>query len=297
MKKFLLILTTLFIVGAIGYLFFYPYDYLVTIEAKANAGTINQTIKLWDSTLDSTKLTSDLDLRHLDQSLSFNDSTHIYSWEISEENDSVSKIKIFAKDSQNSLMNKILVPFTDTDFEKRTVRTLSDFNENLHNHLKRIRVKVVGEEIIDSAYYAYVTVKSSQFDKAKGMMRNFPLLDPYLVNNGAKLKGRPFIEIVKWDKKKDSIEYHFGYPVIKSDSLPQHPDLQYGFRKKSKALKAIYNGNYITSDRAWYALLDYAKKHNIDVTGLPIEIFYNNPNLGGDELNWKAEVYMPLSKQ
>ncbi|MET7029633.1 AraC family transcriptional regulator [Sediminicola luteus] len=297
MKKFLLILTTLFIVGAIGYLFFYPYDYLVTIKAKANAGTINQTIKLWDSTLDSTKLTSDLDLRHLDQTLSFNDSTHIYSWEISAENDSVSKIKIFAKDGQNSLMNKILVPFTDTDFEKRTVRTLSDFNENLHNHLKRIRVTVVGEEIIDSAYYAYVTAKSSQFDKAKGMMRNFPLLDPYLVNNGAKLKGRPFIEITKWDKEKDSIEYRFGYPVIKSDSLPQHPDLQYGFRKKSKALKAIYNGNYITSDRAWYALLDYAKKHNIDVTGLPTEIFYNNPNLGGDELNWKAEVYMPLSKQ
>ena len=297
MKKFLLILTTLFIVGAIGYLFFYPYDYLVTIEAKANAGTINQTIKLWDSTLDSTKLTSDLDLRHLDQTLSFNDSTHIYSWEISEENDSVSKIKIFAKDSQNSLMNKILVPFTDTDFEKRTVRTLSDFNENLHNHLKRIRVTVVGEDVIDSAYYAYVTVKSSQFDKAKGMMRNFPLLDPYLVNNGAKLKGRPFIEITKWDREKDSIEYNFGYPVIQSDSLPNHPDLKYGFRKKSKALKAIYNGNYITSDRAWYALLDYAKKHNIDVTGLPIEIFYNNPNLGGDELNWKAEVYMPLSKQ
>ncbi len=296
MKKFLLILTTLLIVGTIGYLFFYPYDYLVTIEAKANAGTINQTIKLWDSTLDSTKLTSDVDLRHLDQTLSFNDSTHIYSWEISEENDSVSKIKIFAKDSQNSLMNKILVPFTDTDFEKRTVRTLSDFNENLHNHLKTIRVKVVGEDVIDSAYYAYVTVKSSQFDKAKGMMRNFPLLDPYLVNNGAKLKGKPFIEITKWDKKKDSIEYNFGYPVIPSDSLPQHPDLQYGFRKKSKALKAIYHGNYITSDRAWYALLDYAKKHNIEVTGLPIEIFCNNPNLGGDELNWTAEVYMPLSK-
>ncbi|MEB8346648.1 AraC family transcriptional regulator [Flavobacteriaceae bacterium KMM 6898] len=297
MKKFFLIFAFLLSIGAIWYIFIYPYDYLVNIKAKANAGTINQTIKLWNSTLDSTELTTSTDLNHLDQTLHFNDTTHIYSWEISAVNDSVSKIKVFAKDSSYSFLNRIKIPFIDTDFEKRTVKTLSDFNENLHNHLKTIKIKVIGEAEIDSTFYAYVTVKSSQFDKARGMMRNFPLLDPYLVDNGAKLKGRPFIEITKWDMEKDSIEYRFGYPVIKSDSLPNHPDLKYGFRKKSKALKAIYNGNYITSDRAWYALLDYAKKHNIDVTGLPMEIFYNNPNMGGDELNWTAEVYMPITRQ
>ncbi|MFT7189160.1 MAG: effector-binding domain-containing protein, partial [Sediminicola sp.] len=294
-EEIFLILTLIFIVSAILYLFLYPYDYLVSIKAKGNVGTINQTIKLWNSTLDSTKLSTGTDLSHLDQTLQFSDSTHIYSWEISEVNDSVSNINIYAKDNQHTLMNKIKIPFTDTNFEKRTVRTLSDFNENLHNHLKTIRVKVVGEDEIDSTYYAYVTVKSSQFDKARGMMRNFPLLDPYLVNNGATLKGKPFIEVTKWDMEKDSIEYHFGYPIIKSDSLPYHPDIKYAFRKKNKALKAIYNGNYITSDRAWYALLDYAKKNNITTTGLPIEIFYNNPNMGGDELNWTAEVYMPLA--
>ena len=56
----------------------------------------------------------------------------------------------------------------------------------------------------------------------------------------------------------------------------------------------IYNGNYITSDRAWYELLDDAERKNIEVHQTPVEVFYNNPNYGGDELNWKAEIYMPL---
>jgi effector-binding domain-containing protein len=73
-----------------------------------------------------------------------------------------------------------------------------------------------------------------------------------------------------------------------------HPEIIYKRIPTQRAIKAVYNGNYTTSDRAWYVLLDYAKKNNLEVTGLPLEVFYNNPNLGGDALNWKAEIFMPL---
>ena len=66
---------------------------------------------------------------------------------------------------------------------------------------------------------------------------------------------------------------------------------------KGQGLIAIYNGNYITSDRAWYALLNYADKNNISVDALPIEIFYNNPEMGGNALLWKTEVYLPLKSE
>ena len=59
-------------------------------------------------------------------------------------------------------------------------------------------------------------------------------------------------------------------------------------------MKAIYNGNYITSDRAWYSLHDYANKNNIKIEENPTEIFHNNPNMGGDELKWKTEVFIPI---
>ena len=296
MKKVVIFLLFLILGGIVWYVFVYPYDYLVTMQVKANTGTINQTIKLWNTSLENTELTWDEDLEHLSQTLHFNDSTHIYDWDISEVNDSISKIKIFTKDSTHSLINKIKIPFFDTDFEKRTKKTLKVFSQLLAEDLRNIKVKVVGEGEIDSTYYAFVSNKTTQFGKAGGMMRDFPLLDPYLVNNGVKLNGKPFIEITRWDMVNDSLEFRFCYPIIKNDSLPKHPDLKYGIRKRQKALKAIYNGNYITSDRAWYALLDYAEKKEIPVTGLPLEIFYNNPNAGTDEKNWKAEVFMPIAE-
>jgi len=294
MKKVSILLLILILGGIIWYVFVYPYDYLITMQVKANTGTINQTIKLWNTSLENSELSSNEDLENVSQTLHFNDSTHIYDWDISEVNDSISKIKIFTKDSAHSLINKIKIPFFDTDFEKRTKKTLNEFAKLLTEDLKYIKVKVVGEGEIDSTYYAYVRNKTDQFGKAGGMMKDFPLLDPFLVNNGVKLNGKPFIEITRWDMVNDSLEFNFCYPIIKNDSLPQHPDLKYGIRKQQKAIKAIYNGNYITSDRAWYALLDYAKRNNIKITGLPVEIFYNNPNLGGDEIKWKAEVFMPL---
>ncbi len=80
-------------------------------------------------------------------------------------------------------------------------------------------------------------------------------------------------------------------------SLPIHKDLKYKQFNSVKALKAIYNGNYITSDRAWYALLDKAEGKNIELAKTPIEVFYNNPNFGGNELLWKAEIFMPIKER
>ena len=40
--------------------------------------------------------------------------------------------------------------------------------------------------------------------------------------------------------------------------------------------------------------MDYAKKEGLQITGNPIEVFYDNPATNGNELSWKAEIYMPL---
>ena len=94
--------------------------------------------------------------------------------------------------------------------------------------------------------------------------------------------------------ENDSIQYNFCFPIIKGDSLPTHELIKYKQYQSEKAIKAIYNGNYVTSDRAWYALLDYAERENIEVHKTPVEFFFNNPNYGGNELQWKAEIYMPI---
>ncbi len=293
MKKIFSIIGIILITSLVWYLFIKPYDYLVSIEVKTFPGAINQTIKTWSISLKNSIIIDQTDINNLKQRIQFNDSTYIYKWEIYAINDSTSKIKVYIKDVDHSLKNRIFLPFSNTDFEKRTKNTLVDFNKKLNEHIKKFKITIEGESKLNSTYCAYVPIKSVQIGKALGMMQNYNLLSSILVKNNVKLNGKPFVEITHWDMNNDSIYYNFCYPIIKNDSLPTHNLIKYKQFEAKKTIKAIYNGNYITSDRAWYALIDYAKKNDIEIEKKPIEIFYNNPNMGGNALKWKAEIYLP----
>ena len=193
-------------------------------------------------------------------------------------------------------MNKINIPFKHTDFEKRTLATLTDYADKLKQHIDRIRVTFLGMEEIPPKFVAYTEVSTSQYGKARGMMRDHNYIGGQLVKYQIQLDGPPMVDIIQWDRENDSIKFHFCYPIVKTDSLPDLGEIKYKEIKSGKALKAEFNGNYIFSDRAWYALRDYAEENGMEVTDSPLEIFYNNPNMGGDELRWKADIYMPLKE-
>ena len=72
MKKIALFIFLIILVGAIWYVFIYPYDYLVTMKVKANKGTVNQMVKLWDFSLDNSEITSVQDLGKITQYFHFN---------------------------------------------------------------------------------------------------------------------------------------------------------------------------------------------------------------------------------
>ncbi|WP_420320530.1 GyrI-like domain-containing protein [Flagellimonas sp.] len=298
MKKVLLSILAILLLALVWYLFIKPSDYTVRFEAKTFPGAINQTIKLWDQTQDTVVSVSQEgdDIYHLTQKIKFGDSIHIYNWEMQAITDSTSKVKVNIHDENHSLANKITVPFSDTDFEKRSRKTVLDFMENLNDHVNKFKVTIVGEEEIPTKYLAYIPLKVTQFQKAGGMMKNLNYITQILLENEVQLDGSPIVQVTHWNMEKDSIEYNFGQPIIRSERLPMNTDIKYRRIFSKKALKAEYNGNYITSDRAWYALLDYAKANDIEVEPTPVEIFYNNPNFGGNELQWKAEIYMPIKE-
>ncbi len=301
MRKILYIFLFLVIVGLLWYLFIKPSDYTINFKANASVGTINQTLKLWNDNLSRTKsieIIEDIkqgeNLNHLTQRVKFGDSIHRYEWNIDSSSDSLTKVTVHIKDKQHSLMNKLKIPFSYTDFEKRSEKTVFDFMKHLKQHTDNFKVSIVGTADIPEKYLAYIPIKAKQFEKAGGMMRNFVYLTNELANNGAVLDGPPMIEVTYWNQENDSIHYNFGQPVLKAANLPTGGDIEYKRIYSKKAIKAIYNGNYITSDRAWYALLEYAEKNAISIEATPFEIFYNNPNVGADEINWKADVFLPI---
>ena len=294
MKKISTIIGFLTIGFLLWYFIIKPYDYLVTFKVKTTAGTINQSLKLWNTSLENSSPIQQENLKNLTQQIIVKDSTFNYDWSISSVNDSISKVNVYVTDIDHSFANKISIPFGTTDFEKRTQNTITDFIDKLKEHLNKIRVRVVGIDSTRTTYCAYIPMKGLQIEKARGMMQNYSLLTSVLSAENIEMNGTPFVEITNWNTQNDSIAYNFCFPVIKSDSLPIDPRIQYKQYSGVKALKASYNGNYITSDRAWYALLDYAGNNDIEIVKKPLEVFYSNPNFGGDELKWEAQIYLPI---
>ena len=294
MKKISAIIGFLTIGFLLWYFIIKPYDYLVTFKVKTTAGTINQSLKLWNTSLENSSPIQQENLKNLTQQIKIKDSTFNYDWSISSINDSISKVNVYVTDMDHSFANKISIPLGTTDFEKRTQNTITDFIGKLKEHLNKIRVRVIGIDSTRTTYCAYIPMKGLQIEKARGMMQNYSLLTSVLSAENIEMNGTPFVEITNWNTQNDSIAYNFCFPVIKSDSLPIDPRIQYKQYSGVKALKASYNGNYITSDRAWYALLDYAGNNDIEIVKKPLEVFYSNPNFGGDELKWEAQIYLPI---
>jgi effector-binding domain-containing protein len=278
----------------VWYFHFKPYDYAVKFTARTFPGAINQSIKLWNYSLSNAEIEKSDDLLQLKQTVVHNDSTFLYDWRITPLSDSTSMVQVFITDKDHSLHNRLTFPFYDTDFEKRVKNTVVDFNEKLKQHIGKFKVRIEGMTETEPMFCAYVSLEGRQIEKASGMMQNYSLLSNSLVEHDLELNGKPIVVINEWDQINDRIQYDFCYPIVKPDSLPEIPFISYREIKGGRAIKAVYNGNYISSDRAWYALLDYAKKEKLEVDPSPFEIFYNNPNMGGNELGWRAEIFMPL---
>lgn len=298
MKKGIYIFSTVALLFLLWYFFFKTADYTINFVSGTFPQTINQSLKLWDYGLEnSIGLEEFEDFNHLRQTYTISDSLHTYDWHIKALTDSTSQVTIAIKDKnlRNSLMNRLQVPFSKTNFTTGSEKIVFDFMTVLKDHVDNFKVNIIGIKDIPEKLIAFVPLKTAQIDKAKGMMENSTFIGQVLVDHNIELDGSPIIEVTQWHTKKDSLEFNFGYPVMPGQEFPTDTEIQYKKIKAKKGIKAIYNGNYITSDRAWYALLNYAKKNDLNVEARPVEIFFNNPDMGGNSLNWKAEIYLPLA--
>lgn len=294
-KLILFSVLTVFVLSASWY-FFKPYEDTVTFDYKTLPGTINQTVKAWSISLKDSEIIESKSINSIKQRIDFENTSHIYNWKFSPVNDSITEVSIRILDTKSNFKSRFLDLFQTTDVSKKSKLKIQSFIKVLEDHLKAHDIKIDGESRSPSTYCAYIPVKAKQFQKAKGMMSNYGLLSSVLLESGIKLNGSPIIEIVDWDIETDSIHYNFCFPIVKQDSLPEHPSVKFKNLDGQKSIKATYHGNYISSDRAWYALLKYAKENSIEVDKTPVEVFYNNPMQGGDDRLWKTEVYMPLKE-
>jgi hypothetical protein len=276
------------------YLLIRPFEFEVNLKANTLPGDLIETIRIWNRSLDSAKVVEVDSFRRLEQRIVWKKRTYVYDWHFRMVNDSATQVNIQISEPGRGLINKVLIPFTNQAIERDANDIANQFYEILKVHLSITRVKIEGEAELDSSFCVCRPLQTTQIEKANGMMMDYSLLTAFIDDFKLKINGPPSVRVHEWDHSLGLLKFDFCFPIVETDSLPVSNAVIYKKFRGEKAIKAEYRGNYITSDRAWYALLAYAERNGYKSSGLPIEYFHDNPNLGMNEKNWKADVYLPV---
>lgn len=293
-RKFFLILLFGGLLALFYYLFLRPYQYEVNFKAKTLPGDIIETVRIWSRSLDSSTVVHVDSFNSLDQAIAKEGRHYNYKWRFLRVNDSITKVNIQISQPEKALLNKILIPFTERDIEKDAAEIVRQFFDVLKGHLEITRVNLLGEAELDSVFCLCSEVETRQIEKANGMMKDYSLLTSFIATFGLNTDGPPMVRVREWSHSRGTLKFDFCFPILPSDTLPSADMFVYRRFPAQQAIRAEYFGNYITSDRGWYALLDYAKEKGYQINGLPVEYFHNNPNLGINEHEWKAEIFLPI---
>jgi effector-binding domain-containing protein len=275
-------------------------DYSISFKVKAATGTVFQGVQEWTAAQqvkDNEKYTliEKRNFEFIKQKMEKNNVQMEYFWDITSINDSITKVNVGIKDLNKSWYNKITVPFFNTQFKKEQIKKIIDFKKGLDDHLAKFRVVIDGETSSKEVTVAYVSLKSSLQHKAQNMISNDALITGFLANHKIGINGRPYVEITKWDLDKQTLHFNYCFPVDKNTKVVFDKVVKFKSIPAFRGLKATYYGNFRTSDRAWFSLLDYTKRKNIKVKYQVLEHFLVNPFNGGDELQWKTEIMMPFA--
>jgi effector-binding domain-containing protein len=299
--KWLLVVVLLSVLG--WYFFLKQSDYTITFKVNAASGTISQGIMEWTSirSKNQNEFYTLLEKRNYDfikQKMKKGNEELEYTWDMKSINDSTTNVTIGIKDLNHSLYNRLTAPFVSTKFKTEQIDKIKSFKLGLEDHIDDFKIKIDGEGSSKEMYVAYISLKSVMQEKAQTMIGYDPSIVGYLDKNKIKIIGyRPFLEITDWDQDKETVSFNYCFPIPKNAKYVPDVNVKFKTIPAIKGLQATYFGNYRTSDRAWFALLDYAKEHGYKLENKPLEHFLANPFNGGDEMQWETKIIIPFEKK
>jgi effector-binding domain-containing protein len=301
MKKILISISFIILLILIGVVFLYtrPSDYQAHFTVKATPDIAYYNILNWDKwnrgQLNAKiEILSKTPVRNVSQKVTLKDTTLIFNWEFKKLNDSITTVRAYVSDPDRKLYNRLTVPFTNTCFREGVRNNLLDIETRLDLMLEKFRYKFTGYTHFEKKSCVYINLRSTPKDKARAMMSNVVELNQFVRQNNLGLDGNPFLVIHDWNELKDSINFDFCFPIIHTDSVPEHPKITFKTFESMDAIKSDFYGNYSISDITWYNLADEVKKRGCRSNNILIEVYFNDPHSGGNELEWKTEIYMGI---
>lgn len=287
------------LIGGITFLLSRPGDYQAHFTVKTTTDVAYFNILNWDiwnrnNLIDKMDILGKTPVSNISRKVTLKDTTLIFNWEFKKLNDSITVVRVYVSDPHRKLYNRLTVPFINTRFKNGVRGNLLDIKTRMELMLKTFHYEFAGYHRFEKKKCVYINLKSTPKGKARAMMSTVTELNQFVRQNKLELDGKPFLVVHDWNELKDSISFDFCFPINRIDAVPEHPEIKFKTVESMDALKTDFYGNYSISDISWHNLAEEAKKLGYRSNHKLIEVYYNDPHLGGNELEWKAEIYLGI---
>jgi hypothetical protein len=274
-----------------------PSDYQAHFIAKTVPDVAYFSVLNWHSwnrneMVPDVKILQKSPVSSLSVKISAHDSTFIFNWKFEKINDSTTLVRVNVSDPDRKVYNRLVGSFFNTRFKRDVRGNVLDIKDHLEYVSKSFRFRFTGFERFDSITCVAMRLKSTIRGKAMTMLANVTALNEFVHQNRLELNGPPFLVIYDWDESRDSITYDFCFPIRRQDAVPEDPKIKLQTVEGMDAVKTDFFGNYSLTDVTWHDLVNEARKMGYISNHKVIEVYYHDPHEGGDELEWKAGIYL-----
>ncbi len=297
-NKLLKFSAVLFVIFIVWFSFFKTYDHQVFFTVNIPSGTMYDIVSAevgWEQLNKDLQIKDKEIFKRFVQDLTIDNVPFELQWNFENRNDTNAVVRLNILNKENSLKERYLSLFQSSDNLDSIIFISQAFKAKANTFARSFRIEINGEDTLPSdVHYLYVNESSERNKKAGKMIKSNAMLFSKNRDSLVTKLGNPFVYVQNWDLETNHIDFRYAFPIEEQNSYPVDDKVLFDKLESRPALKATFYGNYSLSDNAWVALYQYAQRNDIAVELTPIEIFYNNPMLGGDDKKWKAEVFMPL---
>lgn len=171
-------------------------------------------------------------------------------------------------------MKKMMEMYVGMDFE-RGLRLMKDYIEDGEIHSK---LNFIGNETFNGCSYVGIRTECTKETMGKKMAEDLPKIMKMIEEKGLTMSGDVFTQYLKWDMKRDRIEYISGVGV---ESLPA--ETATGFISGNIPITSVYTlehvGPYHHLGNAWSAMysMQRSKDFKVNKAVPPFETYHNKP--------------------
>lgn len=282
-------------VAGIWYFVVKKYDYTIRFESSFVSAEIYQKLLYYEfQEINNVEIDSLSPFKKIVQIGKIKEKDLKLTWELSEKNDTVTQVLVGIQNVQNPFINRLQSLWGSGFYKEKVISEIEQFKSALEKDAGLYSIEILGKTISPQTTCACISLQNTVNKKALDMVQNITSLSDYMIDNGLKMQGKPRIQVLNWDLITNNIDYNFCFPIDPAASSKPIGKIFIIEIPAHNSLKAIYKGNYMYSHLAWVRILNYAEKNNIKIEERPLEIFNDNPEMGGDSRNWEAEVYLPI---